>query len=70
MSYGQNGPWGLRATKTLTSATYTGQTNPYLIASGYANNIFVGDPVVFWNTGAPGMTLTPLPVQIFKLHQF
>lgn len=51
MSYGQNMPWGLQATKTLTSATYSGQSSPYLIASGYANNIFKGDPVIITNAG-------------------
>lgn len=45
MSYGQNLPWGLQATKSLISGTYNGQTSPYLIASGYAQNIFKGDLV-------------------------
>jgi hypothetical protein len=46
MSYGQNAPCGLQAIKSLISATYNGQTSPYLIASGYTNNIFKGDLVV------------------------
>lgn len=46
MSYGQNLPWGLQATRTLGAASWNGQTNPYLIKSGYTNNIFKGDPVV------------------------
>lgn len=45
MSYGVNLPWGLQATKTLGSATYNSQSSPYLIAPGYVNNIFKGDPV-------------------------
>lgn len=45
MSYGQNQPWGLMAIKTTTGATWNGQTNPYLIQSGYPNNIFKGDLV-------------------------
>lgn len=51
MSYGQNLPWGLQATKTLGSATWNGQTNPYFILPGTqvgspVNSIFRGDPVV------------------------
>lgn len=46
MSYGTNKPWGLQATKTLNGASWNGQVNPYLIRSGYANNIFRGDPVI------------------------
>lgn len=52
MSYGQNQPQGLQATKTLGSATYNGATSPYLIASGYAQNIFRGDLVIYnYTTG-------------------
>ncbi len=51
MAYGQNGPWGLQATKTLTGAQWNGQTNPYLIASGYAQNIFKGDLVYLSTSG-------------------
>lgn len=51
MSYGQNMAWGLNATKCLGSATWNGQSNPYLIASGYANNIFKGDPVIINELG-------------------
>lgn len=46
MSYGQNLPWGLQPTRSLGSSTWNSQTSPYLIKSGYANNIFRGDPVV------------------------
>src|SRR4029077_20879322 len=47
MSYGQNQPAGLVATKTITSAIYNGQTSPfpYKIQSGYPKNIFNGDLV-------------------------
>jgi hypothetical protein len=45
MSYGQNLPWGLRPTRSLGAATWNSQTSPYLIRSGYNNNIFKGDPV-------------------------
>lgn len=51
MSYGQNQPWGLVAVKTTTGATWNGQTSPYLIQSGYANNIFKGDLVYLGNDG-------------------
>lgn len=46
MSYGQNLPWGLQATRSLGASGWNGQTTPYLIRSGYNNNIFKGDPVV------------------------
>lgn len=45
MSYGQNQPWGLMATKTTNGGTWNGQTSQYFIQSGYANNIFKGDLV-------------------------
>lgn len=45
MSYGQNLPWGLQPTRSLGAATWNSQTSPYLIRSGYNNNIFKGDPV-------------------------
>lgn len=51
MSYGQNAACGLQAIKSLTSATYNGQTSPYLIASGYNQNIFKGDLVALNSNG-------------------
>jgi len=51
MSYGQNQPWGLMAIKTVNGGTWNGQTNQYLIQSGYANNIFKGDAVYIGNDG-------------------
>lgn len=51
MSYGQNQPWGLQAIKTITGATWNGQTSPYLIQSGYVNNIFKGDLVYLGEDG-------------------
>jgi len=45
MSYGQNGPEGLQAIKSLGAATWNGQSNPYAIKSGEATSIFRGDPV-------------------------
>jgi hypothetical protein len=51
MSYGQNQPWGLMAIKTINGGTWNGQTSQYLIQSGYANNIFKGDPVYLGNDG-------------------
>jgi hypothetical protein len=60
MSYGQNQPQGLQATKTLNSATYNGATSPYLIQSGYAQNIFQGDYVVFDYTSGYITAIIPL----------
>ena len=51
MSYGQNQPWGLVAVKTTTGAPWNGQTSPYLIKSGYVNNIFKGDLVYLADDG-------------------
>lgn len=51
MSYGQDAPSGLQAIKSLTSATYNGQTSPYLIKPGYPQNIFKGDLVAIRNDG-------------------
>lgn len=51
MSYGQNQPWGLVPIKTITGAPWNGQTNPYLIQSGYALNIFRGDLVYLGDDG-------------------
>lgn len=45
MAYGSNQPFGLVPIATTTSATWNNQGSPYLIQSGYANNIFVGDLV-------------------------
>lgn len=45
MSYGQNAPWGLQAIRTQVDASWNGKTSTYLIASGYAQNIFKGDLV-------------------------
>lgn len=73
MSYGQNLPWGLQATKSLGASTWNGQTNPYFIAPGTTvgapvNSIFRGDPVVLntqgyvvslYDVGA-GFTTTPI----------
>jgi hypothetical protein len=52
MSYGQNAPWGMQTIKSITGAPWTGQANPYPIASGYAQNIFNGDLVFLDNTGS------------------
>lgn len=51
MSYGQNGPQGLQAIKSLGAATWNGQSNPYAIKSGEATSIFRGDPVYVGDDG-------------------
>lgn len=52
MSYGQNMPWGLQATKHLNGMPWNGQIAPYYIQSGYASSIFRGDPVIMTASGA------------------
>lgn len=50
MSYGSNAPQGLAPVNTVANATWNGAVSPYLLASGYAQNVFKGDPVFL--TGA------------------
>jgi len=45
-----NGAFGLRPVRHLSGAPYSGQLTPYFVASDYATNMFIGDPVVV--TGA------------------
>jgi hypothetical protein len=42
-------PSGLSSIKTLTGSAWCGQVNEYFIQSGYAQNIFRGDPVTIKN---------------------
>lgn len=41
-----NGAFGLRPVKHLSGAPFNGQLTPYFVASDYATNMFIGDPVV------------------------
>jgi hypothetical protein len=68
MSYGQNLPWGLQATRTLGAASWNGQTNPYFIKSGYSNNIFKGDPVVVAGTTDAGGTNTGYLISLYDVN--
>ena len=45
MAYGVDGPRGLEAVRTQSDSTWNGKASTYLIASGYAQNIFKGDLV-------------------------
>lgn len=45
MAYGVNAPFGLKPSMMNTGAPWNGQTNTYLIASGYNTSLFIGDPV-------------------------
>jgi hypothetical protein len=55
MAYGTNAPFGLQPRYMSTGATWNGQTNDYLIASGYATGIFTGDPVTLLADGTIGI---------------
>lgn len=66
MSYGQNLPWGLQPTRSLGAATWNGQVNSYLIKSGYANNIFKGDPVIVAGAGDAGGSQTGYLISIYN----
>lgn len=41
-----NGAFGLRPVRHLSGAPFNGQLNAYFVASDYATNMFIGDPVV------------------------
>lgn len=51
MSYGTNAPWGLAPTRMLNGSTWNGALNEYQLPSGYATNLFKGDPVYVTGTG-------------------
>jgi hypothetical protein len=52
MSYGQNAPWGFMPVRTKTDATWNGKLDGnYYIQSGYAQNIFTGDPIFVGTDG-------------------
>lgn len=55
MAYGQNSPQGLQPYKSLVAAANSGAENAYIVASGYANSIFTGDPVFQNNGGTIGV---------------
>ena len=58
MAYGTNAPFGLQPRMSMTGATWSGQTNDYFIASGYATALFQGDPVVGLADGTIGIGVT------------
>jgi hypothetical protein len=73
MSYGQNAPQGFQSYGTRTAATFTGQAVQYPLQSGYAENIFTGDPVVLdagylkpVTDGTTVKLLSAMPVGIFE----
>jgi len=51
MSYGQNLPFGMQAVRSLTSASYNSQGNPYYINKESVSSIFRGDLVAIDNNG-------------------
>jgi len=55
MSYGSNGPQGLVPFRYANGSPYTGSTNLYPITSGYATNLFTGDPVTSLSDGTIGI---------------
>jgi hypothetical protein len=59
MSYGNgtNTPNGLVPRQDITGSPWNGQTSQYNIISGYANNLFTGDPVTLLNTGGIGIAV-------------
>lgn len=55
MAYGTNAPFGLQPRMMNTGAPWNGQTNTYLINSGYNTSLFVGDPVAPLANGTIGI---------------
>lgn len=55
MAYGVNAPFGFKPSRTITGATWNGQTSEYLIISGTASNLFIGDPVKPLPSGGVGL---------------
>lgn len=51
MTYGVNAPNGLVPVNTGAGNTWNGQTNTYILASGYGTSIFTGDPVTLGTAG-------------------
>lgn len=55
MTYNSNGPNGLRPVRYRSGSPWTGATNQYNIASGYATGLFNGDPVTTLSDGTIGI---------------
>ena len=55
MAYGVDAPFGLRPSVMNTGAPWNGQTSTYLITSGYATSLFIGDPVAPQADGSIGI---------------
>lgn len=51
MTYGVNAPNGLVPVNTGNGNTWNGQTNTYVLASGYGTSIYTGDPVTLGTAG-------------------
>lgn len=54
MSYGVNAAQGLQPRQYLNGTPWSGQTSEYSIASGYATDLFCGDPIVGLADGTIG----------------
>ena len=55
MAYGTNAPFGFKPSVHLSGTPIvSSDQNEYQIASGYATNIFIGDPVTMLDTGTIG----------------
>lgn len=61
-------PFGLMPVRYKSGAPYNGAANLYSVASGEANNLFVGDPVILSGTGdaegVPGVALAAAGARI------
>ena len=59
---GTNAPFGLKPTRMIDGSPWNGGTSRYLIASAYATNLFVGDPVTLLNDGTIGIGVAGSPI--------
>ena len=74
MSYGTDAPFGLQPRVSLTGGAWNNQQNVYQIPSGYAQNIFTGDPVFLGADGfihvAPDANASALYLGVFVGCEF
>lgn len=68
MAYNTNAPRGLKPVRYMDGAAYTGKTNIYNIASGYATAIGEGSPVAVLSDGTIGIGVAGSQCRGVLLH--
>lgn len=62
MANGVNAPFGLKPTRMVDGSPWNGGMSRYNIASAYATDLFVGDPVTLLNDGTIGIGVAGSPI--------